>query len=131
MDTTDRGRRAVIIGAFAVILSHRAAADLVGGDETRPAEDHESDDAIIEANPLLQRLQRENPELLREALERLRTPVPATSSRRTLERDAPKPETEADRAILDENPAFASLYRESAEAALDLLRLIREAAKKQ
>ena len=131
METTDRRRRAVIVGAFAVLLSNGAAADLVGRVGTGAADRLESDDAIIEANPVLQRLRRENPELLREVLERLRTAVPARSRRRALGGELPAPATEADRQILDENPAFADLYRESAEAALDLLRLIREAAKKQ
>lgn len=131
METTDRRRRAVIVGAFAVLLSHGVAADLVSRVGTGAAEGLESDDAIIEANPALQRLRRENPELLREVLERLRATVPAKSSRRALGGNLPGPATDADREILEENPAFADLYRESAEAALDLLRLIREAAKTQ
>ena len=114
-----------------MLLSRGAAADLVGRVGTGAAEGLESDDAIIEANPILRRLRHENPELLREVLGRLRTAVPAKSRRRALGGALPGPATEADREILDENPAFADLYRESAEAALDLLRLIREAAKKQ
>ena len=131
METTNRRRRAVIVGAFAVLLSHGAAADLVSRVGTGAAEGLESDDAIIEANPVLQRLRRENPELLGKVLERLRAAVPAKSRGRALGGNVSGPATEADREILDENPAFADLYRESAEAALDLLRLIREAAKTQ
>ena len=131
MRPTDRRRRAVLVAALSVILSHRAAADLIGTVEDREAADRRSDDAIVEANPVLQRLGTENPELLRDALERLRAPASVPSRRRSLAREALEQESEAFRATLDENPDLARYYRESPEAALDLLHLIREAAKTQ
>ena len=131
MRTMDRRRRAVLVAALTVILSHRSAADLIGTVEVREAADRRSDDAIVAANPVLQRLRTENPELLRDALERLRAPTPVPSRRRALAQEAPEQESEAVRATLDENPDFARFYRESPEAALDLLHLIREAAKTQ
>ena len=131
MRPTDRRRRAVLVAALSVILSHRAAADLIGTVEDREAADPRSDDAIVEANPVLQRLGTENPELLRDALERLRAPASVRSRRRSLAREVLEQESEAFRATLDENPDLARYYRESPEAALDLLHLIREAAKTQ
>ena len=122
-------RAAVAAAVLAILVPHGADADLVGQVEERAAVAGRSDDALIEANPLLQRLQSEHPEALPAILERLRAPV--ASRRRTLDSDAPAPEEQADDAALAENPDLAQLYRESPEAALDLLRLIREAAKKQ
>ena len=127
MRRTDRRRRAVLVAALTAMLSQRTAADLVGTVKVHGTDDPGSDDAIIEANPVLQRLRTENPELLRDALERLRAPAPAPSRRRAFAAEAPI--SDADQAMLDENPDLASFYRESPEAALDLLNLIREAAK--
>ena len=122
----------MLVAALSVILSHRAAADLIGTVEDREAPaDRRSDDAIVEANPVLQRLGTENPELLRDALERLRAPASVRSRRRSFAREALEQQSEAFRATLDENPDLARYYRESPEAALDLLHLIREAAKTQ
>ena len=130
-DMAGRARRAAFAAALAVLLSHGAAADLVGAPETRPAIAGKSDEALIEANPVLERLGRKSPALLREVLERLRTPAPEPSYRRSLEQAQPKPATQTETAVLADNPDLSALYRESPEAALDLLRLIREAAKKQ
>ena len=58
-------------------------------------------------------------------------PAPEPSYRRGLVRDQAKPATQAETAVLAENPDLSQYHRESPEAALDLLRLIREAAKKQ
>ena len=74
---------------------------------------------------------RKSPAVLREVLDRLRSPAPEPSSSRSLVQDPPKPATHAETAVLAENPDLSEYYRESPEAALDLLRLIREAAKKQ
>ena len=126
------GRRAVLAGVLTAFLSHGVAADLVGHTQTRTAVAGKSDEALIEANPVLERLGWEHPEALREALDRLRTPAgPEPPRRRTLARTAREPETGTESALLAENPDLAELYRESPEAALDLLRLIREAAKKK
>lgn len=129
METTDRSRRAVLAAALAVFVPGRAGGDLVGRQERRAALAGKSDDMLIAANPMLRRLAREDPALLREVLVRLRAPAP--SYRRTLTKDRPEPESSAESADLAENPDLAELYRESPEAALDLLRLIREAAKRQ
>ena len=122
-------RAAVAAAVLAFLVPYGADADLVGHVEERAAVAGRSDAALIEANPLLQRLQSEHPEALPAILERLRTPV--ASHRRTLAGNAPAPEEQADDAALTDNPDLDQLYRESPEAALDLLRLIREAAKKQ
>lgn len=129
MASTDRSRRAVLAAALAFFVPGRAGADLVGHQESRAALAGKSDDVLIAANPMLGWLAREDPALLREVLVRLRAPVPA--HRRTLTKDRPEPESSAEGAVLAENPDLAELYRESPEAALDLLRLIREAAKRQ
>lgn len=113
--------------ALGGLISPRAAADLVGSVETPGALAGKSEDALISANPLLERLARENPQLLREVLGRLQSP--ALSFRRSLALGASKQATETESAIIAENPDLAVFYRESPEAALDLLRLIREAAK--
>ena len=121
------GWRAVWAAVLAVLLSQAAAADLVGYIQDRAAVAGRSDKALIEANPILERLRREYPDALPAILERLRAPLP--SYRRGLERPVPEPKLES--GILAENPDLGQLYRESPEAALDLLRLIREAAKKK
>ena len=46
-------------------------------------------------------------------------------------REAAEPPDGAQDGLLAENPALADYYRSSPEAALDLLQLIREAAKEQ
>ena len=120
--------RMALVTALAVALSHGAAADLVGQAEVRAAVAGKSDEELIGANPILGRLGRESPALLDEVLERLRTPAPELSYSRSLAQDPPKP---AEAAVLAENPDLSQYHRESPEAALDLLRLIREAAKKR
>ena len=123
--------RTALIAALAVVLSHGAAADLVGQADARAAVAGKSDEALIGANPVLERLRRESPALLGEVLERLRAPALEPSYSRSLVQDQPKPATPAETAVLAENPDLSQYHRESPEAALDLLRLIREAAKKQ
>ena len=126
-EITSLSRRAMLAVTLGGLLSPGAGADLVGNVKTRSALAGKSEDELISANPVLERLARENPELLREVLERLQSPV--LSFRRSLTYEAPRPATEMDSAIIAENPDLAVFYRESPEAALDLLRLIREAAK--
>ena len=110
-----------------LLLSQHAGADLIGKVGERTAVMGKSDAALIGANPLLRRLQTVNPDALPEALERLRSPV--APPRRSLERPASPPEEE--NAVLADNPDIKALHRESPEAALDLIHLIREAAKKK
>lgn len=125
-----RWRGIVSAGLLAVFASHAASADLIGRTETRTTVADTTERALIEANPILERIARERPEALREILDRLRAPEP--SHRRSLEApgDAEDPDS-AEHDILDENPVLADYYRESPEAALDLLRLIREATKER
>ena len=123
--------RTACVAALAVLMSHGAGADLVGSTKVRAAVAGKSDGALIGANPVLERLGRESPAVLREVLERLRSPAPEPSSSRSLVQEQPKPATHAETVVLAENPDLSQYYRESPEAALDLLRLIREAAKKQ
>ena len=120
---------AVAALALALVLSHAARADLVGREEVRSAVAGRSDEALIAANPALEQLGRARPDLLREALARLRSGAP--SHRRSLEDAAAEPASAEESSALSENPDLDELYRESPEAALDLLRLIREAAKKK
>ena len=126
---TVESRRVVLAAALALFLPGRAAADLTGHQEGRAALAGKSDDVLIATNPELERLARGDPALLREVLGRLR--APAASYTRSLMQARSEPETPAESAVLAENPDLAELYRESPEAALDLLRLIREAAKKK
>ena len=111
-----------------LFLPQGAGADLAGKMEQRTAVMGKPDAALIGANPLLRRLQGVNPDALREALERLRSP--AASPRRSLERPEAAPE-EDESGVLADNPDIEALHRESPEAALDLIRLIREAAKEK
>ena len=117
-----RRRWGVPAGLLAALVSQAAPADLVGRDA--PVQ------ALIEANPVLERIARERPEALGEILDRLRAPDPSLRrSPRTPDRtEAPDG---AQDGLLAENPALADYYRDSPEAALDLLRLIREATKKE
>ena len=126
-----RTLRTALAAALAVFLSHGAAADLMGHTEVRAAVAGKSDEALVAANPALERLGRESPALLGEVLARLRAPAPEPSYRRSLGSDQARPATQAETAVLAENPDLSQYYRESPEAALDLLRLIREAAKKR
>lgn len=124
--TRKRRRLATVLALTAFLLPQGAVADLVGTVDERAAVAGRSDAALIDANPLLRRLRGVDPDSLREALERLRSP--AGAPRRSLEPPAPP---EAESGVLDENPDIETLYHESPEAALDLIRLIREAAKEK
>ena len=101
----------------------------MGRGANRDATTDRSDAALLAANPVLGHLARTHPELLQEAIARLRAAAPSRA--RTLVEDEPNPATPAEHALLAENPDLAEFYRESPEAALDLLRLIREAAKEK
>ena len=120
---------AIVAMALAILLPQGVHADLVGQVEERAAVAGRSDQALIEANPMLEGLRSGHPEALSRIIERLRGPV--HSYRRSISEDKPGPEQGIDDAVLANNPDLAQLYRESPEAALDLLRLIREAAKAQ
>lgn len=120
--------RIAAVAAIAALLAHGAAADLVGGTGVGAAVAGKSDETLIAANPVLERLAQESPALLDKVLRRLRAPASASLGERTLERPQLQPTTPAEVAVLADNPDIARYYRESPEAALDLLRLIREAA---
>ena len=127
-------RTSCVAAALAVLLANGADADLVANIEdtgVRTAVADKSDEALIAANPALEQLGQESPALLDEVLERLRSAAPEASWHRGLTQDQPKPVTPSELTLLAENPDLSEYYRESPEAALDLLRLIREAAKKQ
>jgi hypothetical protein len=111
-----RRRLTVALFALATLLAMPAPGwtDLLG----TSAADH----SLIEANPGLERIGRENPAALAPVLEKLREIT--ASVRRVQAGDDLDPK---DRDILDTNPAIEEIYRASPEAALDLLRLIREA----
>ena len=122
-------RRMVLAAALALFLPTPAVAELTGHKKFRAALAGKSDQVLVAANPELERIARENPELLHEVLRRLRESTFSYS--RALTQARPKPASAAESAILAENPDLGEFYRESPEAALDLLRLIREAAKRQ
>ena len=129
----DSGRqiwRPLLIGALVLLLAPPAEADLVGRSAPSATVADATDTALIEANPFLELLAGEDPELLYDVLARLRDPLPG-AKRRVEVQGASEPLTESQEQILEENPDFARLFRNSPEAFLDLLRLIREAAKKQ
>ncbi|MCY4319260.1 MAG: hypothetical protein OXE76_08755 [Alphaproteobacteria bacterium] len=126
--TVTAGRTLLALILAVLFLQQGAGADLAGKMEQRTAVMGKSDAALIGANPLLRRLLGVNPDALREALERLRSPV--ASRRRSLERLEAAPE-EDESGVLADNPDIKALHRESPEAALDLIRLIREAAKEK
>ena len=122
------GRALMAFILAVLLLPQDAGADLAGKMEQRAAVVGKPDAALIEANPLLRRLQGVNADALREALKRLRSPT--SPSRRSLERpEAAQEEDES--GVLASNPDIEALHRESPEAALDLIRLIREAAKEK
>ena len=50
-----RGRRALFAGVFVALLSQGAGADLVGHMQTRAAVAGKSDEALVQANPILER----------------------------------------------------------------------------
>ena len=110
-------------GLLAALAAHGAPADLVGRDA--------AERALLEANPVLERIARERPNMLDDILDRLRTPVP--SPRRSSEEAEPAepPNNAPMDELFGENPALFDYYRSSPEAALDLLQLIREAAKER
>ena len=117
-----RRRGSVPAALIAALASHAAPADLVGIEAPERA--------LLEANPILERIARERPEALGEILDRLRAPErPHRRGLETLD-DTGDPDGAED-GILEENPDLADYYRESPEAALDLLRLIREATKER
>ena len=116
-----RRRGAVPAGLLAALISQAAPADLVGREA--------GDRALLEANPVLERIARERPEALGPILERLRAPAP--SPRHGPAAAPSEPPDRAQDGLLAENPALADYVRSSPEAALDLLRLIREATKAQ
>ena len=124
------GRR---LGAMLVLLAVilfqpcEAGADLVGTVTERDAVAGRTDGELINANPLLLQLRREQPEVLPAILLQLRTSRSDTG--RGLDALASMSDEEIE--LLALNPDLDGLYRESPEAALDLLRLIREAAKQK
>ena len=123
-----RGVRMAVLTAAAVLLASSAIADLTGSADIRAAVDGKSDETLITANPVLEKLSRQRPALLQQALKRLRTPVAPPASRSS---SSEEPLSEADTMLLDENPDLSELFRESPEAALDLLHLIEEATKQK
>ena len=125
---TKRRRPALPALALAALLPQCADADLVGDFEQRAGNAGVSDAALIEANPLLRDLQGVDPDLLDDALDRLRLPAGAT---RQAQEEADALPKEAEEGVLADNPDLEAFYRESPEAALDLIRLIREAARKK
>ncbi len=120
----------LLLGALALVVAPPAGADLVGRSAPPIIVADAADTTLIDANPVLKQLAAENPSLLHDVLARLRGPLPK-AARRAQVQVTPEPLTESEEMILEENPDLAKLFRSSPEAFLDLLRLIREAAKNQ
>ena len=122
------GRRfgRVILMILATLLIPQATgADLIGNVEAPDTNPDRSDAEVIRANPLLVDLVTVRPDLFETVLEYFRTRPDAQLGRKFDLRQPP--DDLAD--ILGDNPDIASLYRESPEAALDLIRLIRDATR--
>ena len=81
---------------------------------------------LVEDNPALAAVARYNPDALPALLEEIERLLPHARGGLRATPDYPPGAA----ATLRDNPDLAVIYRESPEAALDLLRLIREAAKK-
>ena len=122
--------RPLLLLALVFLFAPPADADLVGRSTPPMTSADAANTALIEANPFLNLLASENPELLRSVLGFMRD-RPQGVKRGAQLQGAPEPLTEREEQLLEENPVFKKLYRSSPEAFLDLLRLIREAAKKQ
>jgi hypothetical protein len=84
---------------------------------------------LIAENPALLRLGEQDPGSLRQVLDRLQALAPAskgiTDIFKAPDDSALPPE---DRALIAQNPVLARTLRDSPEAALDLIRLIKQAA---
>jgi hypothetical protein len=88
---------------------------------------------LVAENPALLRLGEQNPATLRAVLDRLEAAAPAAKDiGAALQPDAtaaaPPALSPEDQALVDQNPALGKTLRESPEAALDLIRLIKQAA---
>ena len=120
------GRRILFAAAMAALLSHSVEADLVAHVTWRAAVADKSDQMLIAANPILERLARVNPAALEEILALLRAPIPQSSQERSF-KEGGEQSQEDPGSVFVENPDLAEYFRDSPEASLDLLRLIREA----
>lgn len=103
-----------------------ASADLAAG-QTRIGEPVLSarQHRLVDDNPALAAVARDNPGALPALLEAIERLLPTAKGALAPGPDYPPKAA----AMLGENPDLAAIYRQSPEAALDLLRLIREAAK--
>ena len=87
---------------------------------------------LVAENPALLRLGEQDPAFLRAVLDRLEAmPLPASKGiDDALKGDGPATSalSPEDQTLLDQNPALGKAMRDSPEAALDLIRLIKQAA---
>lgn len=85
---------------------------------------------LVAENPALLRLGEQDPALLRTLLDRMEAAAPtAKDIGGALQPDDAAPAlSPEDQALVDQNPALGQTLRESPEAALDLIRLIKQAA---
>jgi len=86
---------------------------------------------LVAENPALLRLGEQDPATLRAVLDRLEAAAPASKSvGAALQPDDAVPPTLSaeDQALVNQNPALVKALRESPEAALDLIRLIKQAS---
>jgi hypothetical protein len=135
---TKLNRRRCLIAGCAVPLAlcamTRAMADLgsatvtLTGDELR----------LVADNPVLLHIGEIDPASLRRVLDRLEaisfgdgTKGIADALKQPGGAAAPPSLTPADQALVDQNPALGKAMRDSPEAALDLIRLIKQAAQKK
>ncbi len=85
---------------------------------------------LVAENPALLRLGEQDPATLRAVLDRMEAAAPAGKDiGAALQPDAAPPTlSPEDQALVDQNPALGKTLRESPEAALDLIRLIKQAS---
>jgi hypothetical protein len=127
-------RRVSIALAACLVLATvaPASADLASATVTLSGEELR----LVAENPALLRLGESDPALLRQVLDRIEAVAPESAAKgltgALLQPDTnvtPAPSlSPVDQALVKANPALARTLRESPEAALDLIRLIKQAA---
>jgi hypothetical protein len=122
----DRLVRFAAVALLALAITTPAGADLVAPTVTLTG----AELRLVAENPALLRLGEQNPATLREVLDRIEAASPAAKDiGAALQPDAAPPTlSPEDQALVDQNPALGKTLRESPEAALDLIRLIKQAS---
>lgn len=131
----DLGRRAGIAAIFLISMAlgvalGPASADVVGRPGAAPTFDS-TDAGLLKENPSLAEIVRDNPHLGRLILDRALAAEGDAAARVMLGDDTAPTLTDEEQALVKANPLLERGMRSSPEAALDLLRLIKQAADKK